>query len=185
MWTSGAVLSCSGGGSSFTGEEAFLGAGKDAGAGEVAWLVSGASGRAGDAGFAMFGLALELEACSGARGALKERKHQVNNQKEKYVGNNLRGRNLPRGNRSLPLGLGHANLLPLVCRLSLGLNPALPAGTSTGRGRALVQRSSVDDFLVTYNQTRSHPVPRGPFLPAPCDAAPHDAALHVSTETVN
>jgi hypothetical protein len=30
----------------------------------------------------MLGLALELEACSGARGALKERKHQVNNQKE-------------------------------------------------------------------------------------------------------
>jgi hypothetical protein len=31
------------------------------------------------AGFSMLGLALELEACSGARGALKERKHQVNN----------------------------------------------------------------------------------------------------------
>jgi hypothetical protein len=35
MWTSGAELSCFGGGSSFTGEEAFFGAGKDAGAGEV------------------------------------------------------------------------------------------------------------------------------------------------------
>ena len=40
------------------------------------------------------------------------------------------------------------------------------------------------------NQTRSRPVPggpflpvpRGPFLPAPRDAAPHDAAPHVSTE---
>jgi hypothetical protein len=95
MWTSGAELSCSGGWSSFTGEEAFLGAGEDAGAGEVVWLVSGMSGRAGDAGFAMFGLALELEACSDARGALKERKHQVNSQKEKHVGSNAKGRNLP------------------------------------------------------------------------------------------
>jgi hypothetical protein len=95
MWTSGAELSCSGGGSSFAGEEAFLGAGEDAGAGEVVWLVSGMSGRAGDAGFATFGLALELEACSGARGALKERKRQVSNQKKKYVRSNTKGRNLP------------------------------------------------------------------------------------------
>jgi hypothetical protein len=72
-----------------------LGAGEDAGAGEVLWLVSGASGRARDAGFVTFGLALELEACSGARGALKERKHQVSNQKKEYVGNNTKGRNLP------------------------------------------------------------------------------------------
>jgi hypothetical protein len=71
------------------------------------------SGHAGDAGLSTFGLALELEACSGAIGALRERKEQVNNQKEKYIGNNIRGRNLPRGNRSLPLGLGHADLLPL------------------------------------------------------------------------
>jgi hypothetical protein len=106
------------------------------------------SGCAAAADLSTLGLALELEACSGARGALKERKHQVNNEKEKYVENNIKGRNLPRGNRSLPFGLGHVNLLPLVCQLRLGLNPALPAGTSTGRGRALVQRSSVDDFLV-------------------------------------
>jgi hypothetical protein len=79
MWTLGAGLSCFGGGSSFTEEEAFLGAGEDASAEEVLWLVSSASGRAGDAGFAVFGLALELEACSGARGALKERKRQVSN----------------------------------------------------------------------------------------------------------
>jgi hypothetical protein len=39
------------------------------------------------AGFSMLGLALELETCSGARGALKERKHQVSNQREKYIGN--------------------------------------------------------------------------------------------------
>jgi hypothetical protein len=79
MWTSGAELSCSGGGSSFAGEEAFSGAGEDAGAGEVIWLAAGMSGRAGDAGLSTLGLALELEACSGARGALRERKHQVNN----------------------------------------------------------------------------------------------------------
>jgi hypothetical protein len=35
------------------------------------------------AGFSMLGLALALEACSGARGALKERKHQVSSQKKK------------------------------------------------------------------------------------------------------
>jgi hypothetical protein len=35
---------------------------------------------------------------------------------------------------------------------------------------------------LTYNQTRSRPVPHGPFLPAPRDTAPHDAAPHVSTE---
>jgi hypothetical protein len=45
------------------------------------------SGVAVASGFSMLGLALELEACSGARGALKERKHQVSDQKEKYIGN--------------------------------------------------------------------------------------------------
>jgi hypothetical protein len=148
MWTSRAELSCSSGGSSFTGEEAFSGAGKDAGAGEVVWLADGMSGYAAAADLSTLGLALELEACSGARGALKEKKHQVNNRKEKYVGNNIKGRNLPRGNGSLPLGLGHADLLPLLCRLRLGLNPALPADTYAGRGRSLIQRCSVDDFLV-------------------------------------
>jgi hypothetical protein len=81
----------------------------------VVWLVTGMSRHAGDAGLSTFGLALELEARSDAIGALRERKEQVNNQKEKYVRNNIRGRKLPRGNRSLPLGLGHADLLPLVC----------------------------------------------------------------------
>jgi hypothetical protein len=47
------------------------------------------------AGFSKLGLALELEACSGARGALKERKYQVSNQREKYAGNEIEGRNLP------------------------------------------------------------------------------------------
>jgi hypothetical protein len=43
----------------------------------------------------MLGLLLELEACSGARGALRERKEQVNNHKKKDVENNIRGRKLP------------------------------------------------------------------------------------------
>jgi hypothetical protein len=42
--------SCSGGGLSFTGVAVFLGAGEDAHAGEVAWLVARISGRVGDAG---------------------------------------------------------------------------------------------------------------------------------------
>jgi hypothetical protein len=74
MWTSGAELSCSGEGSSFAGEVVLPGAGEDAGAGEVVWLAEGMSGAAVAAGFSILGLALELEACSGARGALKERK---------------------------------------------------------------------------------------------------------------
>jgi hypothetical protein len=95
MWTSGAELSCFGGGSSFTGEEAFSGAGEDVDAGEVVWLADGMSGCAAAADLSTLGLALELEACSSARGALKERKHQVNNRKEKYVRSNIKGRNLP------------------------------------------------------------------------------------------
>jgi hypothetical protein len=82
MWTSGAELSCSGRGSSFVGEVVLSGAGEDAGAGEVVWLAEGMSGVAVAAGFLMLGLALELEACSDAREALKERKHQVSNQRD-------------------------------------------------------------------------------------------------------
>jgi hypothetical protein len=67
-------VSYSGGGSSFTGVEVFSGKGKDAGAGEVAWLVAGMSGRTGDADLSTLGLALELEARSGARGALKKKR---------------------------------------------------------------------------------------------------------------
>jgi hypothetical protein len=95
MWTSGAELSHSGRGSSFAGEVVLSGASKDAGAGEVVWLAEGMSGVAVAAGFSILGLALELEACFGARGALKERKHQVSNQRKKYVGNEIKGRNLP------------------------------------------------------------------------------------------
>jgi hypothetical protein len=91
------------------------------------------------AGFSMLGPALELEACSDARGALKERKHQVSNQKEEYIGNEIKGRKLPRGNRPLFLRMGHPNLLPLLCRLRLGPNPVLPANAYAGRGRSLVQ----------------------------------------------
>jgi hypothetical protein len=114
------------------------GAGKDAGAGEVVWLAEGMLGAAVAAGFLMLGLALELEACSGARGALKERKHQVSNRRKKYVGNNVKRRNSPRGNRPQLLQNRHANLLPLLCRLRLGFDPALLAHAYTGRGRSLV-----------------------------------------------
>jgi hypothetical protein len=138
MWTSGAELSCSGGGSSFAGEVVLSGADEDAGAGEVVWLAEGMSRVAVAAGFSMLGLALELEACSGARGALKERKHQVSNQREKYIGNEIKGRNLPRGNMSWFLQMGRPNLLPLLCRLRLGPNPSLPANAYAGRGRSLV-----------------------------------------------
>jgi hypothetical protein len=62
-----------------------LGAGEDAGADEVVWLAEGMSGVAVAAGFSMLGWALVLEACSGTRGALKERKHQVSNQSKRYV----------------------------------------------------------------------------------------------------
>jgi hypothetical protein len=74
MWTSGAEVSCSDGGSSFTRVEVFSGAGKDADAGEVAWLVARMSRRVGDAGLSTLGLALELEARSGARGALRNKR---------------------------------------------------------------------------------------------------------------
>jgi hypothetical protein len=72
MWMSGAELSCSGRGSSFAREEAFSSAGKDASTGEVLWLANGMLVFAAAADLSMLGLALELEACSGARGALKE-----------------------------------------------------------------------------------------------------------------
>jgi hypothetical protein len=98
----------------------------------------------------MLGLALELEACFGARGALKERKHQVNNQKEKYVRSNIKGRNLPRGDGSLPFRLGHTNLLPfwLLGCVGLGLHASLLASMSAGGRRSLVQRGGVDNHII-------------------------------------
>jgi hypothetical protein len=90
------------------------------------------------AGFSMLGLALELEACSGARGALKERKHQVSNQREKYIGNEIKGGDLPRGNRPWFLRARRQNLLPLLCQLRLGFDPALLANAYAGRRRSLV-----------------------------------------------
>jgi hypothetical protein len=150
MQTSGAELSCSGGGSSFTEEVVLSGACEDAGAREVVWLAEGMSGLAVAAGFSMLGPALELEACSGARGALKERKHQVSNQREKYVRNDAKERNLPRGDGSLPFGLGHTNLLPfwLLGCVGLGLHASLLAGTSAGGRRSLVQRGGIDNHVV-------------------------------------
>jgi hypothetical protein len=50
MWTSGAELSCSGAGMSFTGEEFFSGAGEDARTGEETGLIAGISRHVGEAG---------------------------------------------------------------------------------------------------------------------------------------
>jgi hypothetical protein len=91
---SGVELSCSGRGSSFAGEEAFLGAGEDAGTGEVVWLAAGISRRAAAAGLSTLGLALELEACSDARGALEKEKSKLVKQK-KSPRSIVRGRKLP------------------------------------------------------------------------------------------
>jgi hypothetical protein len=113
MWTSGAELSCSGGGSSFTREEVFSGAGEDAGTGEAVWLVSGMSGRAGDTGLSTLGLALELEARSDAIGALRERNEQVNNQKEKYVRNIIGEESYPEAIGLCFFGMG----TPIFCLL--------------------------------------------------------------------
>jgi hypothetical protein len=66
-------VSCSGGGLSLAGVEVLSTAGEDARAGEVTRLMAGTSGRAGDAGFSVCGLALELEAYSGASGALRKK----------------------------------------------------------------------------------------------------------------
>jgi hypothetical protein len=74
MWTSGAEVSCFGGGSSFAGVEVFSGAGEDAHAREVTGLVARISGRTRDAGLSVRVLALELEACSGASGALRKKR---------------------------------------------------------------------------------------------------------------
>jgi hypothetical protein len=108
------------------------------------------SGVAVAAGFSMLGPALELEACSGARGALKERKYQVSNQRMKYVENSVKKRNLPRGNRPLFLRKGHADLLPflLLRCVGLGLHASLPASTSAGGKRSLVQRGGVDNHVI-------------------------------------
>jgi hypothetical protein len=113
------------------------GAGEDVGAGEVVWLADGMSEVAVVAGVETFGPPLEPEACFGARGALEKRKHQVSNQSKRYVGGNTKKRSLPRGNRSRFFRARRRNLLPLLCRLSLGFDPALLATAYAGRGRSL------------------------------------------------
>jgi hypothetical protein len=102
------------------------------------------------AGLVTFGPPLEPEACSGARGALKERKRQVNNQSKRYAGSKVKKRDLPRGNRPLFLRNGHANLLPLLLLrcVGLGLHASLPASTSAGGRRSLVQRGGVDNHVI-------------------------------------
>jgi hypothetical protein len=72
--TSEVEVSCSGRGLSFAGVAVFSGAGEDAHAGKVAWLVAEISGCAGDTGLSVWGLALELVARSGASGALRKKR---------------------------------------------------------------------------------------------------------------
>jgi hypothetical protein len=67
-------VSCSGGGTSLAGVIVLSAVGEDVHVGEVIGLMAGASGRAGDASFSVCGLALELEACSGASGALRKKR---------------------------------------------------------------------------------------------------------------
>jgi hypothetical protein len=76
-------------------------------------------------------------------------KHQVSNQRRKYVRNNVKKRNLPRGNRPLFLRNGHANLLPflLLGCVGLRLHASLPADTSASGRRSLVQRGGVDNGM--------------------------------------
>jgi hypothetical protein len=54
---------------------------------------------------------------------------------------------------SVSLGLGHADLLSLMCVnwFQVGLHSTLPVGTSAGGGRSLIARGSIDDFLVRDN----------------------------------
>jgi hypothetical protein len=57
-------------------------AGEDDRAGEATELIAGTSGHAGDAGFSACGVALELEACSKTRRALRK-KDELETRKER------------------------------------------------------------------------------------------------------
>jgi hypothetical protein len=81
----------------------------------------------------MCGVALELEACSGARGALKERKKQVTNEEREKQEMVMEEKSvLPFSNRPRLLRAGHADFLPLgfvgdIC--GLGPDSLLSADT--------------------------------------------------------
>jgi hypothetical protein len=101
---------------------------------------------------------INIGAGTGTRGTFW-RKRSPEEEKSKLVKqkkssrSNVRGRKLPRGNKSLPLRLGHTDLLPLhlLNWFRLGLHSMLLAGTSAAGGRSLVQRGSIDDFIVRNN----------------------------------
>jgi hypothetical protein len=73
------------------------------------------SGVAAAAGFSMLGPALAPEACSGARGALKERKHQVSSQRMKYVGNSAKKETYPEATGLAFFGLGAPTFCLFCC----------------------------------------------------------------------
>jgi hypothetical protein len=73
MSTLGAEELCSAGGLFLAGEAVLSTADEDDWVGEATGLITGIAGRGGDADFSTCGIALELEACSGTRGALRKK----------------------------------------------------------------------------------------------------------------
>jgi hypothetical protein len=71
--TSGAEVVCSGGGLFLTEVAVLSAVGEDARAREETGLIAGMSGHGGDMSFSMWGIALELEACSRTGGALRKK----------------------------------------------------------------------------------------------------------------
>jgi hypothetical protein len=69
----GEEVVCSGGGVFLARVADVSATGEDAQARELTGLITGMSGHGGDVGFSTWGAALELEACSAARGALREK----------------------------------------------------------------------------------------------------------------
>jgi hypothetical protein len=82
MSTLGAEVWCFGRGLFLAGVVVVSATGEDAQVGETTELITGASGRTGDTGLSACSAALELEACSGTRGAL-EKKDKLETKKER------------------------------------------------------------------------------------------------------
>jgi hypothetical protein len=120
------------GGRSPTGVEEVSASGEDAQAWELVGLIIGMSALGEDASSSMCGAPLELEACSGARGALKARKKQVTNEEREKQEMVMEDFCLPFSNRPRLLRAGHADFLPLgfVSGIrGLGLDSLIPADT--------------------------------------------------------
>jgi hypothetical protein len=133
MLTSVAEVLDSRGGRSPTRVAEVSATGKDDRARELVGLIIRLSALVGDADSSTCGVALELEACSGARGALKERKKQVTNEEREKQEMVMEEKSfLPFSNRPRLLRAGHADFLPLgfVGDIrGLGPDSLLPADT--------------------------------------------------------